>query len=100
MSIKNQEILKWIPLLNIIIFIFWFKAYAKNVATSTRFVKNLLKMFMVLIIFHVPRAFLYTLQISDVFHDIAFYMSLYLSLLFMSIIAIKDQKKFLEEQKK
>ena len=100
MSIEKQEILKWIPVVNIVVIaICWMKTYAKNVTTKTRFIKNLLKMFLVLIVFNVPRAVLYAFQLSDVIYDIAFYVSLYLSLFFISVIAIKDQKRFIEEKK-
>ena len=100
MSIEKQEILKWIPVVNIVVIaICWMKTYAKNVTTNTRFIKNLLKMFLVLIVFNVPRAVLYAFQLSDVIYDIAFYVSLYLSLFFISVIAIKDQNRFIEEKK-
>lgn len=100
MSIKKQEILKWIPIVNIVVIaVCWMKAYARNATTNTRFVKNLLKMFLVLIVCNVPRAVLYAFQISDIVHDIAFYVSLYLSLFFISVVAIKDQKRFIEEKK-
>ncbi len=55
MKIKTQKILKFIPIANFIILFIWIGAYYKHVTKPSRFIKNLLKMFLAVILITIPR---------------------------------------------
>jgi hypothetical protein len=99
MSIKTQKILKYIPVVNFIIIFYWINAYAKNVTSTFRFLKNLLKVFGIILLINIPRIVLDFLSAPTIVQNIIFILSVYLSLFSWTVIAIKDQEKFISESK-
>lgn len=99
MSIKTQKILKYIPIVNLLIMFFWIGAYYRHITKPSRFIINLLKIFAGIIIINLPRIIAYFLGISEIIIELLYYVATYLTMLCIAHIAIIDQEKFLHEEK-
>ena len=72
MSIKSQKIVSFIPIVNIVIMFMWISFYFKNVMKMTRFLKNVLIIFLGMIIVNIPRIVLNNFIHSDIINIIIF----------------------------
>lgn len=99
MKIKTQKILKFIPIANFIILFIWIGAYYKHVTKPSRFIKNLLKMFLAVILITIPRIAAYKIGAPEFVLQLLLYICTYLSMLIMAMIAIKDQEKLIAEER-
>lgn len=99
MSIKTQKILKYIPIVNLLVMFIWIGAYSRHISKPSRFNINLLKMFAGMIIINLPRIMANYLGAPEIIIELLFYVATYLSMLCIAHIAIIDQEKFLSEEK-
>lgn len=99
MHVLKQKKFLYIPILNfIVIMISWLLFYYKNDVPKIRFVKNIIKIFVVCFIITIPRIFVD--KITDIIL-IENFLTLIYTLIYLfvpSFFAIKDQIKYIEEQ--
>ena len=98
MSIKSQKIINFIPIINIAIMFVWISFYFKNVMKMKRFLKNVLIIFLGMIIVNIPRIVLNNFIQSDIIQIIVYCVSIYLTLFVIARIAIWDQEKYYAEK--
>ena len=95
MSIKTQKIISFFPIVNFIVIIFvWLSFYFKHAMKMTRFLRNVLIIFLGMLVVNIPRVVLYYFVQSNVVDTIAYWISIYLTTLVISRIAIWDQEKY------
>ena len=92
MSLKIQKILIFVPIVNIFFMFFFIYFYLKNGLPMLRFLKNIFKVFGLLILVNLPR------MILDIFFqihsDILFWITAYLCFLSFGLVLLKDEEKY------
>ncbi len=92
MSIKMQKIIRFIPVVNLITLIFLFKAYYCKPLKDTNFIKVMLMMFGVILAANLPRMVFHLMFENIVLNNIMYPVSLYVTLLGLSCIAVREQE--------
>ncbi len=96
MSLKAHKILIFIPIVNIFFMFFFIYFYLKNNLPMSRFLKNIFKVFGLLILVNLPR------MILDIFFqihsDILFWITAYLCFLSFGLVFVKDEEKYYKEK--
>ncbi len=98
MSIIKQKKICYIPIINFCIIMFcWIRMYLKNNVPKSRFIKNLAKIFLLVIIVTIPEIVVSKMLPVEWLIQCLWYINAYLIMLIPSIIAIKDQEKYILE---
>jgi hypothetical protein len=97
MTIQSKKIISFFPLVNIIVIILWIRFYSRNGLSHVHFFKNLIKIFLVLVLLHIPRIILRFVGVSDTIQQILAFASFYLTFVTWAFLAIRDEKKYLYE---
>ena len=94
MSIKIQKIIKYIPYVNILVLIAWFLFYVKNKLDPKRFFIGALKFILLgLGIYYIPNEIVIKVVMNETVVTFVTMLLIYVYMLMVSIIAIKDQEK-------
>ena len=97
MSIYTQKFLRFIPILNIITVFAWFRLSSCVEYRQRDYAKNLLKMFVCIIIITLFRIVLNNLFDTELINSIVFLTSVYLYFFSMSAIAVAAQEELLNK---
>ena len=90
---EKQNVLKYIPIIQLITIFYWIKGYASNNLKWKDFAKSFFLMLFVMLLIHIPRMILSFVFENIILNDILFYISLYPTFSGLSLIAVADQKK-------
>lgn len=99
MNILKQKRYLYIPVINFCVIMFcWLLLYYKNNISKIRFVKNVIKIFIIAFIIAIPEI-LIDKFINVIFMEkIMLLFNVIMCTYIPSLIAIKDQESYLEEQ--
>ena len=98
MSIKTQKIIQFIPIINILTVFIWLNMCMKKGREKVSYYKNLIKMFVGVIVIAITR-FISTLVIkNDIIDSILTYVFIYLFFLWISFVSVNAQQKVLESE--
>lgn len=92
MTLKAHKILIFIPIVNIFFMFFFIYFYLKNNLPMSRFLKNLFKIFGLLIIVNLPEMILSIF--FQIHSDILFWITTYLCFLSFGLVFVKDEEKY------
>lgn len=90
---EKQNVLKYVPIIQLITVFYWLKGYTSNRLKWGEFARALLSMFFVMILINIPRMILDIVLSNEMLNEILYYISIYPSFLGISLIAVADQKK-------
>lgn len=99
-SIKKQKIIRFIPIVHIIMPFIMLIAYAKYSTTIRRFLKSLVKIFAVVFLTVIPRLIAFKLNAPEIVEYILGYLQFYVLLLYWGTVGIKDQEEFMRNAEK
>ena len=100
MSIKTQKIIQFIPIINFIIFVFWFKMIISISWKISYVLKPLFSVFAIVIVTSIFRISLDRLCDSAVLRTVFALLSFYLCTMAMSIILVKEQEAHLRNTRR
>ena len=90
---EKQNVLKYIPIIQLITIFYWIKGYVSNNLKWKDFAKSFFLMFFVMLLIHIPRMIISFVFENEMLNDLLFNISLYPTFLGVSLIAVADQKK-------
>ena len=96
MSLKTHKILIFIPIVNIFFMFFFIYFYLKSNLPMSRFLKNIFKVFGLLILVNLPEMILNIF--FQIHSDILFWITAYLCFLSFGLVFVKDEEKYYKEK--
>jgi len=95
MSIKTQKILRFIPIVNFVTMFAWINLCFKKSVKQFDYIKNLIKMFLLIILITAVRIVCSFVFKNEMLDSIIMYISIYFYLLSMSFVSVKAQEDIL-----
>lgn len=92
MTIKKQKIIRFIPIIQFITVFCWLKYYVTKHVKWSNFAKTLFKMFVIVILIHLPRLILHFIFTNEVLDNILYYLSLYPAFFAIATMSVADQE--------
>lgn len=93
MTLKNQKIIKYVPIAQLVTIFCWIGYYRKNGLKYSFFLKTFLKMVAFFLVMTIPRMILHLIFKNDVLDNTLYYILLYPTFLGIATIAVADQER-------
>ena len=97
MSLKHQKIIRFIPIINMIVLFSWFRLLSRSSYRQRDYAKELFKMFFYFIIITVIRILLLYIVPYEFINNIIFLISAYLYFFSMASVALRAQEKLMRD---
>ena len=94
--IRNYaNIIKFIPIVNMIYFFRWIQICVVNHNSTSSFFKGITKMMLACVIVNIPRIILYQIcTVNSMFYSVLYLITFYIMGVAIAHIEIKEEKKF------
>lgn len=96
MTIKTQKFIRFIPVVNLITVIFWFKMIIDQKLSATYVFKPMIKVLIAVIIITIPRVIVYNLFDWLWVHILVSLVSAYLYDVALAWVFVREQEKYCE----